>query len=378
MKTIAPILEKLSVVLGRHRRGFTTPTDRNNPDNAIRNCPEKDKKSGPLLRHFMGIFLLAMLLAGGEHIFVEGIGIAVPLFFPTGLGILLRLGGLNKEITGSFVLILCGYAFYISAIVIGTRRKSWLIFKLMVVVLLLNIGGCRLGFLGRPDSQRLAHYAIKGDLTGVKRRILLRDDPNEPSRWGFELENKGKTPFTSAALYGHLDVVRYLLEHGAKINQPDGDGETAIIAAAFSGNLALVQYLYSKGADLKITSSSTGDTALHRAAALGHIPIVAFLLEVGVPINSANKLNQTPLMLASINGNVEGVRYLLSRSADRSTISNGDRQTALESVQEIVTCSKRDHDQHSKQGNWSEEKHRKYIGPYEQILELLSTDPVVK
>ena len=143
-----------------------------------------------------------------------------------------------------------------------------------------------------PDANQLTTYARKGDLEGVEFCRRLGVDLNEPSRWGWNLKNNGKTAMTAAAESGKTDVVKYLLQHGAEINRADGFGLTPMMGACFSGELALVEFLYEEGADP--TLAGPNGTALHLAAALGHLPVVAFLLDKGVPVNISDDSGRPP------------------------------------------------------------------------------------
>ena len=52
-------------------------------------------------------------------------------------------------------------------------------------------------------------------------------------------------------LYGHLEVVKYLVEQGADIHAHDYDGPDASLRmASENGHLDVVDYLISKGATL--------------------------------------------------------------------------------------------------------------------------------
>ena len=237
----------------------------------------------------------------------------------------------------------------------------------ILVVLFAVIG--LIGWIWWPDANELVDEAASGDVAGVRRCLRFGVNPNAPSLWGWEHKNKGPTALTAASRTGRLDVVKYLLEHGAKINNRDGQGNTAVIEAAGSGNLALVQYLFDQGADLHI-SDINGSTALHPAASLGHIPVISFLLDLGMPINITDKFGNTPLMRACQTGNVEAVRYLLSRNADASI--GGYRNTAIDIVRGHLAARQRDHDLYATKNNWSESEYLTAIEPYQQILELLS------
>jgi ankyrin repeat protein len=46
-----------------------------------------------------------------------------------------------------------------------------------------------------------------------------------------------------AAFYGDLEVVKYLREHGAKLDVVDGKGRTAIDQAQTAGKLEIVSFL---------------------------------------------------------------------------------------------------------------------------------------
>ena len=50
--------------------------------------------------------------------------------------------------------------------------------------------------------------------------------------------------------FGHLEKVKFLVEHGADINAKDNESKTSIMLASEKGYLAMVKYLFEKGADL--------------------------------------------------------------------------------------------------------------------------------
>ena len=91
-----------------------------------------------------------------------------------------------------------------------------------------------------------------------------------------------------AALNGHKEVVKLLLDYGAILHQSP-TGHTPVIAAACGGYLGIVQTLtelfpYSK--DLKCRA---GNSPLHVAAAKGHADIVVYLLQENAKITLNNE-----------------------------------------------------------------------------------------
>ena len=81
---------------------------------------------------------------------------------------------------------------------------------------------------------------------------------------------------TYAARYGHIDIVKYLVEKGAKINLQDNNGYTALILAAYWGEIDKVRYLVKQGADINI-QDETGKTALAIAEEREHQDIADIL-----------------------------------------------------------------------------------------------------
>jgi ankyrin repeat protein len=73
------------------------------------------------------------------------------------------------------------------------------------------------------------------------------------------------TPLIIAACQQKENVVRVLLETGAKVNSVGGNGTTALIQAAHVGNLGIVRLLVEKGANTKFKSTD-GRTALQYAS----------------------------------------------------------------------------------------------------------------
>jgi hypothetical protein len=73
---------------------------------------------------------------------------------------------------------------------------------------------------------------------------------------------------------GHLEMVKYLVEHGADIHKNDDE---ALSVSAGNGHLDIVKYLLEKGANL----NAEENYALQSSVENGHIDIIKFLFEYG-------------------------------------------------------------------------------------------------
>ncbi|MEW6351585.1 MAG: ankyrin repeat domain-containing protein [Thermodesulfobacteriota bacterium] len=151
--------------------------------------------------------------------------------------------------------------------------------------------------------------AVLRDHKGVARLLTLR----------------GAVPTTlaAAASLGDVDTVRRIIAEGADVNMADGpNGRAPLIAAAREGHLEVVRVLVEKGARPHAQDSDQ-ETALMAAARRGHWDVVKLLLENGFHIDAKNMYGQTALMMATDEGHVEAVRVLLDKGADLHAKSMG-------------------------------------------------------
>ena len=88
--------------------------------------------------------------------------------------------------------------------------------------------------------------------------------------------------------------------------------------AALNGNLACVRmFLEQQGADKDKGDSRDGDTPLRMASINGHLHVVQYLVELHASLDKANNDGYTPLSVAVYFGHLDVVRYLLEQGADR-------------------------------------------------------------
>ena len=86
---------------------------------------------------------------------------------------------------------------------------------------------------------------------------------------------RNKTPLTAAAFDGHAEIIKYLLDHGADINAQSVNGWTALHDAAYIGCFECVKLLVDHGTDLHIrnerheTARETGERGEHDAVRRG-------------------------------------------------------------------------------------------------------------
>lgn len=154
----------------------------------------------------------------------------------------------------------------------------------------------------------LTCVATDNDFDFVKLCLSHGADPNR------NLFEEDKTALAAVAETASIEIAKLLLEHGANVKN-----SAAAVAAAAAGKTDMVRFLLEKGADVdemgiyhpydRRCEERVG-SALHQAARNGHQDIVALLLGEGADVNLKDLRGRTPLALAEAEGN-DAVKSLL-------------------------------------------------------------------
>jgi len=130
------------------------------------------------------------------------------------------------------------------------------------------------------------------------------------------------TPLYEVARSGSVDIMRWLLNHGANASAQTDLGRLSLHRAAFNENLDAVEVLLEYNPDIDL-QDNYGDTPLHDILTrIGRFPeakvveIVRRLLEYGADPNIRTHSGSTPLHQASSGGSLEVARLLLSYGAN--------------------------------------------------------------
>ena len=119
-----------------------------------------------------------------------------------------------------------------------------------------------------------------GDSLVVKYLLKHGATVNEP------LSNAGRTPLmVGCSYYARMNVITLLIKAGAKVNLAENNGKTALILAASSGKVEIVNYLLKMGADPKIKDKA-GKTALDYAKA-AEIDAMLIKMLQGIKVDKA-------------------------------------------------------------------------------------------
>ncbi|KAI4888838.1 hypothetical protein NFI96_023944 [Prochilodus magdalenae] len=198
----------------------------------------------------------------------------------------------------------------------------------------------------------------------------------------------------TACIDDNVDMVTFLVEHGACINQPDNEGWIPLHAAASCGYMDIAEYLISQGANVGMVNSEgetpldiaeeeameellqneinrqgvdveaarkeeerimlrdarqwlnsgqindvrhtkSGGTALHVAAAKGYTEVLKLLIQAGYDVNIKDYDGWTPLHAAAHWGKEEACRILVENLCDMDIV-NKVGQTAFDVSDEDV------------------------------------------
>ena len=185
-------------------------------------------------------------------------------------------------------------------------------------------------FIGRDYD--ICKHAKKGELSKIKK--MIQSIPKaDRERFGPETfcpdpRRERESPIVLACQYGHLDVVKYFLEEfpnitdinkGSRITSKTQKREiyniSPLIAACTNDNMELVKYLISHGADIHKRSFSC-IVPLQAAAYYEHLEIMEYLIQCGAEVNVA--IGRSPLLAAAQNGSAKATKLLLDKGCNVS------------------------------------------------------------
>ena len=135
------------------------------------------------------------------------------------------------------------------------KRQRRLVALLFALTALCTLSGC-----ARPMDEQLRQAALKGKTDEVTQLLGLGADP------GYQYA--GWTVLLFATRDGHVEIVRTLLDRGAKVDAVAPRGIMALMVAAQRGHVEIVKALLARRAFI---NARNDNTALMYAAEFGHL-----------------------------------------------------------------------------------------------------------
>lgn len=150
------------------------------------------------------------------------------------------------------------------------------------------------------------HMATIGGHVGCL-KVLMKYDVSILANYQ---DSYNRTPLMLASIFGHADVISFLVENSACVNQVDSNNRTALHHAVTNGHDDCVKILIACKAKIN-AKNNRGLTPLHMACICGHAEVTTTLLENQAKIDACDIDGNSPLHWCCHNGNECCVEILL-------------------------------------------------------------------
>lgn len=178
--------------------------------------------------------------------------------------------------------------------------------------------------LAPPTAQpvpALEKPAETDDIPAAQKLLNEGANVNAQDKWQ-------RTPLVIAVSNNHMDMVEFLLAHGANVNQPwcsqcwgvnGATPEAPICILCFAQNKEMTTLLLAHGADVRayMGAGSMDGTPLHYASQSGNKDLAALYIVDGADVNSKRSVrDDTPLFLAVQADSQDMTQFLIAHGAD--------------------------------------------------------------
>jgi len=164
------------------------------------------------------------------------------------------------------------------------------------VIAELLAAGAKINVADKEGWTAMHHAAARSTPSAVALLVDAGMDVNDPKT------AKGVPALELAVIGGRTETVAALISFGADVNRPGTQTHTPLMRAARKGREEMVTLLAGVGAEVNLTASSDGTTALMWAANSGFLGIVRTLLAAGADPKIVAKDGWTALQAAEMMG----------------------------------------------------------------------------
>jgi ankyrin repeat protein len=142
--------------------------------------------------------------------------------------------------------------------------------------------------------------------------------------------DNGATAAYVSAMQGHAQCLSVLAQHGADLSKAAKDGTAPIHLACQNGRYASLEVLLDNHVDSNLrVANEIGDTPAIIATQIGHVKLLALLLDRKADPNLANRYGTTAAHIACQNGHLKCLQLLRERNANLDS-QNEDGETPLD------------------------------------------------
>uniref|UniRef100_A0A6Q2YNW7 Ion transport domain-containing protein n=1 Tax=Esox lucius TaxID=8010 RepID=A0A6Q2YNW7_ESOLU len=174
-------------------------------------------------------------------------------------------------------------------------------------------------------QNKLGHFAIHtAAFAGAKKAMDVILKAGEEMGHSIEehinfLDKSSSSPLHLAVRGGNMDVIKFCVDKGAKIDQQQVDRSTALHFACTQGATEAVKLMlstYSRVDSIINLPDGACQTPLHRSTIFDHTELAEYLIGKGADIDYIDRKGLSPLLLATNCGAWRTVSLLLSKGAN--------------------------------------------------------------
>ena len=194
------------------------------------------------------------------------------------------------------------------------------------IVELLLESGANVNHRNKAGNTPLLEACSQGHVTIAKLLLDRNADIDAPTETTFD------SALTWACTLGNIEIVLLLLDRKANVEHRTKDGCTALMFAALAGHENVARLLLDHRAKINVESDSNKDSPLTFACWKGHQKVVKLFLERKANIEHRTKEGFSPLMFAALGGHTQVADLLLKHKAEVNTPSGSNNDIPLTSA----------------------------------------------